>query len=841
MDESSGNNSYKISPEEINSPIHAAVIKTKTYKNLNKRGSIYKLFSKNVAENAKNNVNEINQLMIKLSNDVHKNLNFSRSNNSISSSQSKTSKLNSKSSYTKLPPLSKRNQTHYLPIKTTISQHLDNLLKDGIRKEEYYKNIYSEEKYGLKKKRINEAHLILDKKDIESNIAINGLNDSFTNTTSIANKQKLKFVEVENSKFKLLKNAYENKNTGLDPSHQYKNLNGEGQLIQKKFEHYKDDPLNLRKKEIVFSIMKRDEFQNFLVERYLKKIIKNYQVKSQNKRRLYIIRDSSVITNPKKIPGVIVTIPNTLELSKYSIIKRKNLYRKFLDYLRDKMNSLTPFHYIFLKNGSIIYDLIDIKPPEKYLYVSPNSNFLGLSIPISTHIIKLYLQHFSEEDNKNGCFDYSSLDESMRSESSLEEDRDDLFDIFFSNKNIQKKFKKVIRKKKNNKLNNTFTLGINEKEKEEFIYFSDDESRKKNLDESIKIYKTNRKKIDLFIEAKNNIYEKKINSLLKNLSNNPNSKLSSKKIPFPNDIKLMSTYLTESKIPEKRMLKSTQKNIPLKNQDIVDCFNILNQDKKFLKKGNFYLKRKNEKKDLPYVEENTLKMQNKYIKNYKKTSNDYPSLISYNIPLILSKNNKLTRNEFIGLYTKFKSLVNLWFNMHDNFKILQSGIDFETFHKCNSDLCGEEEILVRKIYDEINTGASGMLTLEDYVDALTTMYRKDLIDQLEFFLRVFNMKGKHILTYDDVLHICQISIKRLITNNKNDISSIAVIKSISKFFANYMFELCNSNLNGGIDVGEIKNMIKNNKKGLEYIEIFCCSTDNTNKNKSFADVDNSNE
>jgi Ca2+-binding EF-hand superfamily protein len=179
--------------------------------------------------------------------------------------------------------------------------------------------------------------------------------------------------------------------------------------------------------------------------------------------------------------------------------------------------------------------------------------------------------------------------------------------------------------------------------------------------------------------------------------------------------------------------------------------------------------------------------------------------------------------------------------MHDNFKILQSGIDFETFHKCNSELCGEEEILVRKIYDEINTGASGMLTLEDYVDALTTMYRKDLIDQLEFFLRVFNMKGKHILTYDDVLHICQISIKRLITNNKNDISSIAVIKSISKFFANYMFELCNSNLNGGIDVGEIKNIIKNNKKGLEYIEIFCCSTDNTSKNKSFADVDNNNE
>ena len=46
MDESSGNNSYKISPEEINSPNHVAVIKTRINKNLNKRGNIYKQANK---------------------------------------------------------------------------------------------------------------------------------------------------------------------------------------------------------------------------------------------------------------------------------------------------------------------------------------------------------------------------------------------------------------------------------------------------------------------------------------------------------------------------------------------------------------------------------------------------------------------------------------------------------------------------------------------------------------------------------------------------------------------------------------------------------------------------
>ena len=594
MNESS--NSKIITPEEINSPRKAAVTQPKTFKNLSKRGSVYKIFTKNAGDNIKNNNDDLlNTFMAKLGNNSH--ISNSKSKITVTSNESKTSKVSlSLSSSEKLPLLINRNETRYLDIKNNISENLDSLLKDGMRKEQYYKNIFIEGNYGLRNKRINEAHLNLDKKDIAQNIAINGLNESFTNINSAANNQKLKFVEVENSKFKLLKNAYENKNTALDPSRQYKNLNGEDQFLKKRFDHYQDDPLNLKKKQLVFSIMKRDEFQNFLIERYLKKIIKNYQIKEQNKRRLYIIRDSSVITNPKQIPGVIVTIPNTFELSKYSIIKRKSLFKKFLEYLRDKLNSLTPFNYLFLKNGTIIYDLIDIKPPEKYLYVSPTSNFLGLSIPINKHIIELYLQNFSEEDNNNGCFDISSVDESIRSESSIEEDRDDLFEIFFSNRE-QKKFKKVKRKiKKNQKLNQSFTFGINYIEKEDYIYYSDEESRKNNLDESIKIYKTNRKKIDLFIEAKNNIYEKKINSLLQNLSNNPNSKLASSNIPFPNDIKLMSAYLTEAKIPEKRMLKSTQKKIPLKNQDIVDCFNILNQDKKLLKKGNFYLKRKNEKK-----------------------------------------------------------------------------------------------------------------------------------------------------------------------------------------------------------------------------------------------------
>jgi hypothetical protein len=52
-----------------------------------------------------------------------------------------------------------------------------------------------------------------------------------------------------------------------------------------------------------------------------------------------------------------------------------------------------------------------------------------------------------------------------------------------------------------------------------------------------------------------------------------------------------------------------------------------------------------------------------------------------------------------------------------------------------------------------------------------------------------------------------------------------------------MFEICNCEFDNGIHVNKIKDMIKNNSKGLEYIEIFCCSTENTSKKNNFSDVD----
>ena len=125
--------------------------------------------------------------------------------------------------------------------------------------------------------------------------------------------------------------------------------------------------------------------------------------------------------------------------------------------------------------------------------------------------------------------------------------------------------------------------------------------------------------------------------------------------------------------------------------------------------------------------------------------------------------------------------------MHKNADVAQYEIDFETFHRWTEDVCDEEEILVKKIYDKIISRTSGVLSLEDYVDTLTIMNSNDILDQIEFFIKVFNSKDKEVFNYKDILEICKISIKRLI-RNKNNEETKSVVLELAYYLAEYILK-----------------------------------------------------
>jgi hypothetical protein len=392
--------------------------------------------------------------------------------------------------------------------------------------------------------------------------------------------------------------------------------------------------------------------------------------------------------------------------------------------------------------------------------------------------------------------------------------------------------KKLIKKDDKRKINSSFTFGIEEPEYE-YLYYSDDEKRKINFINNR--YKYYNNKLDFYIDSQNELFDNKIKLLFAKLRTNDDGTIKNmqkyKKYQKTKN-ELIECYLTERKIPKKNLLKKQFENRPLKGQDIVDAFNLLKNKDSSININKFIIAEKGGKSDLPFVEKNIIDNSSQYCLNRRKTDLEYPSILSYNLPKVVESNPKYSLTDLIKYYTKFKSLVNLWFNMHANANVVQPGIDFETFHRCTEDLCDEDEALARKIFDKINTGTSGVLSLEDYVDALNIMNSKDILDQIEFFMRVFNSKDKEYFSFEDIFNICKISIKRLI-NNKNSPETEKVVKDLGQFLADYIIKICETDKTKGIKVNKLRDILMNDKKNIEYLKLFMCSfgynKDNENK------------
>ena len=832
-----------MSSSEDASPVveHRAI---PTFPKITRRPSVYKLFNAPTEKKEQNNINDLQTL-----NTMIKELDLQKFGIVKKKPKKKSKIIELKRLSTKaapivptLPSIRSLENSDYLTIRTqrmqatsvnnskrsikNISESLD-IMKDSFEIDSYYDK-FQNGFFGEKIKTINPNYPTYDSNNKEEHYYHNGITGYLDVKCKFIphnfKKQHMRMREMKKIEFKLIE-AAQAKLIKRKKKKKRKSSTEELSPNAIKNIHYNkicDEILNTQK--TVFTLTKKNEFTDIIINKFIKDNYPDFeQSKSKNMRRIFLIKNSTVVTNTKSISGIIAQIPTISSLEKYTNHKRQIIQKNFLQYCQEKFHSQIKFEYLYSNDGKVINDLIEIKPTQKYIFVCPTSLFQGLSLSLNINIIKLYKTYFPHEKVSNGAFTDSSCEEIKEDES--DEIQEDVFRLFFGKNHINRNYRKRTIKKKNAPINNSFTGGIlNEKSKEDYLYYSESEDRKTEVFN--KILKNNQKKIDFFIQSENSIYSEKITNLLSRLSaNTSNSAFSTIETAAQEvkDIQLTRDFLKKQKIKEKIMLKSSKIHKVFTTQDLIDSLKILKQKDPSINISKFYKHKKDEKKIPVKVKQNIDDNTNKYVLNENKTNKEFPHLLSYNIPLILSKHPKYSRRELITLFSLFKILVNIWLNIHDKTNVDQYGIDFDIFHNCLQDISQEEEILARKIFDEINTGISGMLNLEDFVDALTILNRRELKDQMEFFLNVFDSKNKGEFTFEEVETISKMSIKRLIKNYKNTPADIDIVKEIATFFAEYIYRICDCNIKKGLPITKLKNIIESNSKELEYLEVFCCT------------------
>ena len=147
-----------------------------------------------------------------------------------------------------------------------------------------------------------------------------------------------------------------------------------------------------KKNKQLFSFIKKDEFSDFLITNYIKekypKLLDNSNkfgnnistisnINNNTKRKIFVIKNYSIIFNSKAIPGFLLEIPTVQEMNKYSTNKRKLIMFQFYEFITKKFKTKNKLTYIFKKNRIIIPDFGYISQNDKYIFVSHKSIFEG--------------------------------------------------------------------------------------------------------------------------------------------------------------------------------------------------------------------------------------------------------------------------------------------------------------------------------------------------------------------------------------------------------------------------------------------------------------------------------
>ena len=281
---------------------------------------------------------------------------------------------------------------------------------------DYYKKLLNDNNFGEKFCRHNPAYEDFSKFNIEENILKLGLNNEEKNPFDLI-EQKRKYNYNYNI-YNYTSYNNDNDNYPLLRNPKNRNMNFSSDKYNKYKLKVKNNPF---KAKDFSSFIKKDEFSDFLIMEYInkyypsisssnnnkenldaikeKKLILNYFEKKIEARKIFVIRDASVISNPRLIPGFLVQVPTINGLKLLKKRERKIIMNDFLEFMTIKFRSNLDLNFIFDKNGNTINDFKQLSKNEKYIFVSPVNLFKGILISMHRGFFELYMKHFGKTKN----------------------------------------------------------------------------------------------------------------------------------------------------------------------------------------------------------------------------------------------------------------------------------------------------------------------------------------------------------------------------------------------------------------------------------------------------------
>lgn len=522
-------------------------------------------------------------------------------------------------------------------------------------------------------------------------------------------------------------------------------------------------------------------------------------------RKVFVIKDGTVILNRKIIPGYFIDIPQRKYViginSKQSRLK---LFKEFMLKCKETFNEgVVEFKSVFLPNGIVVNDLGQVPENEDVLFVSKGNVFQGVHIH-NTKVngvngvgIKTYTNDDNDDllklnDTKNALvLPYKATQLCNTNNNN-------------NNNNNVRKYKFKTKVKHTTYLNdNSFTFGytVNKlSDKDVYVYYSENElPRTSSSSSHLKL--TQHEKTQHMLSLLSTISEYEHIDMLRTIT----------------EIKRTNTnhiHHTLSKRPNENTYDGLN--------TLINNYNNTRFPTSSLPKPHHPPSHPHHK-SLPYILKNKLQTRTTLTPfAITAVNTKFPDLISQNIPSLIHKYKYLKRNLLYELYTQYKLFMIICCTITSNLNQVHKGLDFNSFYNCLPQVRGQGKILGEKLFNSLLGLGECNLDWVKYLEGMLTMRNKEISEKIDVFFSIIDTNENGMLSYDEVYELSKVSLERTIFGRPQK-EDDTVIAGVAEHFANLIFELVDIPRHKEISFELIKEKIIEGKEAAEYLNMFICA------------------
>ena len=524
-------------------------------------------------------------------------------------------------------------------------------------------------------------------------------------------------------------------------------------------------------------------------------------------RKVFVIKDGTVILNRKVIPGHFIDIPERKYVITIDNVQRRNkLFNEMLLKCKEAFNNsgVVEFKSVFLPNGIVVHDLCQIPDNENVLFVSKGNIFQGVHIHNTTNAMIVNNDSKPCTDDDNDLLKLNDTKHALMFPSST------LCNSNNNSKSSVRKYKFKTKVKHAPYLtDNSFTFGYTLdklSDKDIYMYYSENElpsyHTRKHFNTSTTLKLTQSEKTQHMLSLLTTISEYEHADMLRTihqLKRNNTHQIQQALSKRPNENTYEGLNVLIDKYNTARIGMSKPKhNTPLCNSNSPP----------------------HQQRSLPYIIKNKLQTRTTLTPFAISAVNaKFPDLIHQNIPSLIHKYKYLKRNLLYELYTQYKLFMIICCTITSNLNQVHRGLDFNSFYNSLPQVRGQGKILGEKLFNSLLGLGQCNLDWVKYLEGMLTMRNKEISEKIDVFFSIIDTNENGMLSYDEVYELSKVSLERTIFGRPQK-EDDTVIAGVAEHFANLIFQLVDIPRHKEISFELIKEKIIEGKEAAEYLSMF---------------------